>query len=149
LRGGFKHSSGCDTCAAPKCAPPAPKCAPKCAPTCAPATCDTCGHGGPKLLDRLKAHFNRDKGCCDGGCTTSCCGTAGPAPTVTPKTGEPIPTPPKKMPSTAPPAKVGIDTIPPATIQAAPAVEAVPNNAGQVPPAVVPNVESENLRNPF
>jgi hypothetical protein len=143
LRGAFKRNDCCDTCAAPKCHAPAPKChapAPKChAPKCAPATCDSCGHGGPKLLDRLKAHFHHDKGCCDGG-SSACCGN-----TATPSSGETIPTPPKKMPN---PSKVGIDTEPAGTFQATPAFEAAPN-AEQVPPAVVPNVESENLRNPF
>jgi len=142
LRGMFKRNDCCDTCPAPKCHAPAPKCAP----TCAPAHCDSCGSSGPKLLERLRGHFHHDKGCCDGGCSTpTCCGTGA---TVMPKVGEPIQTPPKKMPSTNPSPKVGFDTAPPATIQANPAIEAVPN-AGQVPPAVVPNVESENLRNPF
>jgi hypothetical protein len=105
----------------------------------------------------LKAGFHRNKGCCDGGCNTcgtdTCCGAGPVSTTVTPKAGEPIPVPPKKMPNPAtppPPAKTGFNTAPPGTIQSAPAIEAVvPNNAEQTPPAVVPNVESENLRNPF
>ncbi len=71
LRAKFQKGNSCDTCAtcaAPKCAP-APVCAPKCAPVCAPAPCDTCS-SGPKLLERLKAHFHKEKCGCDTGCAT-------------------------------------------------------------------------------
>jgi hypothetical protein len=66
---------------------------------------------------------------------------------VTPKAGETIPTPPKKMPN--PGTKEVLFGNPPAAqTPATPTIENVPNT-GRVPPAAVPNVESENLRNPF
>jgi hypothetical protein len=127
----------CDTCAAPKCAPP-----PKCAPACAPA-CDTCS-SGPKLLDRLKALCHKDK--CDT-CATGSCSTCGAAaePAPAPKAGEPIPAAPKKMPNPVGAESSGREVRISTPGQAAPVIE---NNAGQAPAAIAPSF-SDNLRNPF
>jgi len=147
LCGSFKHKSSCDTCST--CAAPAPKCAPP-APVCAPAPCDTCGKSGHGLLNRLKSGHHQST-CCDS-CATSTCSSCGSAPAyggAEPKGAESIPSAPKKMPNPAPPAakQVQINNQP-SIAPGSPALEIVPN-VGQTPPAIVPSVETENLRNPF
>ena len=166
------HGCGCGcgcapepTCGCqPKCEPTC-GCETKCEPTCDPCckkklfhrpakcdacdTCNTCCDKGPSLLDRLRACFHKDKGCCDGGCSSGTCGGT----TVMPKAGENITTPPKKIPASGkePPAKeeVRIET-PPALAPAAPAITPTPVIVPQpAAPATAPTVEPDNLRNPF
>jgi hypothetical protein len=100
------------------------------------------------LLDKLRACFHHEKACCDSCCAGGACGGT----TVIPKAGETIPTPPKKMPIPSgkePPAKdIRFDT-PPALAPVAPAIQAAPVPGQPAPPATVPSVESDNLRNPF
>ncbi len=67
-------------------------------------------------------------------------------PAPAPKAGEPIPAAPKKMPNPVgteiPGREVRIFT----PSQAAPITE---NNAGQMPAAIAPSFQSDNLRSPF
>lgn len=148
LRGLFHRNRccepACDPCPAPKChvVPcnpcPAPKCAPVCAPACAPA-CDPCCDRGPSLLDRLRARFHRDR-CCDP-CCDPCAGTIVTG-TTSPKSGEVITTPPKKLPNPGkgePKGRVSADVVPPAQPIAPPAIRDIPT---------VPALDIDNRR-PF
>lgn len=147
LQGVFKRKDSCgscDTCSAPKCHTPRIHREHKCAPAC--DTCDNCGRGGPKLLEKLRGAFHHDRGCgCDNGCGAGCADGACGGSTVMPRAGEPIPTPPKKMPNKG--KRVQTETAP-IDAPVSPTLEVAPN-ASQVPPAIVPSVESDNLRSPF
>ncbi|MCI0376981.1 MAG: hypothetical protein L0215_05210 [Gemmataceae bacterium] len=133
----------CDPCAAPQVvACPAPRCEPRCQPACRErcrlklvreCVSDTSCHG-PSLLERLRGLFHRD--CCD----DACHGVV-----VTPKSGEHLSTPPKKMPTSLTPPRtqeIRIDT-PPTLAPISPAVQR------PAAPAITPGVFGDNLRNPF
>src|SRR5207247_4908319 len=67
----FHSHRSCDTCGHANCghSRAAPTtCAPSCAAT---SCCDSC-NSGPGLLERLRACFQRDRGCCDN-CASGCC----------------------------------------------------------------------------
>ena len=159
LQGLFKRKEacgGCDSCSAPKChAPVATCCEPRgparpCktrdtwSPSLVPSCSISCGLAS--ITNGRVAVTAAAARCRDSGGVRRRCAYGGT--TVMPKAGETIPTPPKKMPST-PPTKgkqIGIETAPIGSTNS-PILEVAPN-ASQVPPAIVPSVESDN-RSPF
>jgi hypothetical protein len=109
--------------------------------------CNSCDSGCGNFLGRLRERFHRGDSCCDGGCNTGCCGNTGT--TVTPKNGEKIENPPKKMPMENPKDKkttqeVRINSQPaPNVIQVTPTVPSV-----EITPVPAPRVEGDR-RDPF